>query len=126
MLVTGAESWSCGIEIMNCVLDEAWNRFKVNTGWGWLEDDTDLSRVIMEMVTEQGRSARMKKVQEESLRKEEKLLKKAMLEHEWKERREKMAKEMMMEVDETSKKDGLEILEESMRRKLKHGRDDGA
>ena len=26
-----------------------------------------------------------------------------------------MAKEMMMEVDETSKKDGLEILEESMR-----------
>ena len=57
----------------------------------------------------------MKKVQEESLRKEEKLMKKAMLEHEWKERREKMAKEIMMEVDETSNEDGLEILEESMR-----------
>ena len=91
------------------------SRFKVNTVWGWLEDDKELCRTIMEMVSKQTRSTRMGRFKKEALRKEERLLRKAMLEQEWKERRESMAREMVMDVEESSKDDGQDILADGMR-----------
>ena len=83
-VVDGVEGASCGMDILKDIIDRAWWQYKVGVVWSWVEMDGNL-------LAEINQKARKMKNQisilNESNDKEERVLRQASLEHEWKERR---------------------------------------
>jgi hypothetical protein len=104
-VVDGVGGASCVMDIMNVMIDRAWWQYKVGVVWSWVEMDGNL-------LAEVNHKARILKNQifilNERNEKEERLLRQASLEHEWRERRN-WIDEMKME-DEMSSSPSLEVL----------------
>ena len=99
------EGASWGMDIMEDIVDRAWWKYKVGVVWSWVERDGNLLAEINQ------KARKMKhqiSIQKENNEKEERLLRQASLEHEWKERRNWIM-EMEME-DEHSSSPSVKLL----------------